>query len=363
MVKKAEVLRHIPELDGVRGIAVLVVMVAHFYDVAQGARPFSPVDRLMAHGGSGVDLFFVLSGFLITSILVSTRGSLNYFRSFYTRRALRIFPLYILVVAVYFWLVVPYLQHHGKLLWIKPGEQIWYWLFLANWRQAFAINDGAQLAHFWSLAIEEQFYLVWSVLAFVCSPTSLRRLCAIAIVAVVVLRTACAFGGVSYLLLVRASFFRADALAMGALLALSPRFRRFVARWALYVLPVAFVLAMCDPPYDLDLLLYDIGSTALVALAVERSVPALRWSWLRSFGKYSYGLYVLHYLLHGAFAPLAQRFGPRTAVLLSITLGISLSYAAARLSWAILEAPFLKLKRLVPYEFPSASPEPASHSS
>ena len=101
MQRTKEILKHIPELDGVRGIAVLSVMMIHFYAPVQSSMPFGTWDSILRHGGSGVNVFFVLSGFLITSILVSTKSADNYPQAFYARRALRIFPLYIVFLVLF----------------------------------------------------------------------------------------------------------------------------------------------------------------------------------------------------------------------------------------------------------------------
>ena len=105
--RKAE-LHHIPELDGVRGIAILAVLLLHFHAPFQATRPLGLLSDIIARGYTGVDMFFVLSGFLITSILISTRGASNYFRAFYARRSLRIFPLAFFMIALLYWICLLY---------------------------------------------------------------------------------------------------------------------------------------------------------------------------------------------------------------------------------------------------------------
>ncbi len=346
-------LQHIPELDGVRGIAILAVMVMHFYIPAAVARPYGMLTRVIQQGTAGVDLFFVLSGFLITGILVSSRSALNYFQSFYVRRAVRILPLYVAVTAGFFWVAVPLIQRHGKDLWIKPHEQIWYWLFLANWRHAFRYNNGAQLAHFWSLAIEEQFYAIWPFVVWRSSRRTLERLSAALVVAVIILRTYLAAKGWSHDFIVSSTITRLDELALGALISLSESFRKVLVRFAWLVLPVAVTGSLMNLPLELTLVMWTAGSGAVVALATTRAVPLLRIGWLRALGKYSYGLYVLHYMVYSAIAPSAPRFRPLPFALCSILGGIPLSLLAAWLSWNLLEKRFLSLKRYVPYRFAS----------
>ncbi len=351
MKGKGEVLRHIPELDGVRGIAVLAVMAAHFEDPVSRFMPLGWLSKVIDHGGAGVDLFFVLSGFLITGILVSTKESTNYFRTFYARRAVRIFPLYFLVVGLFFLVFVPLAQHHGKDLWINPQEQIWYWLFLANWRHAFGYNDGAQLAHFWSLAIEEQFYLVWAVVIWLANHRWIKILSVAVPIAVIAFRTMAAMHGVGDDFLYFSTVSRLDTLGLGALLAVSRPVREFFGQYGLSVLGLAVVGSMFKLPLALLFTVDALGAAALVGLACSRPVPLLRTGWLRTFGKYSYGLYVIHYLIHGGMVLLATRMNHRVYALLAIPFGIGLSSAAAWVSWNVLENPFLKLKRHFRYEW------------
>lgn len=143
----------IPVLDGFRGIAVLLVMCYHFVPA-------------IFFGWAGVDLFFILSGFLITSILMNTIGTRNYLSVYFSRRLLRIVPLFFLVLLFLFVLLPVFFP-----AWVTTAyknlvdHQYWYWLFIAN--SSFALNgfpENIIAVHFWSLACEMQFYLVWPVL-------------------------------------------------------------------------------------------------------------------------------------------------------------------------------------------------------
>src|SRR5437870_557283 len=161
-------------LDGLRGIAILMVMLYH-QTVMVGS---TGIDRFVGFwtlsGWIGVDLFFVLSGFLITGILSDSKGATGYFRNFYARRVLRIFPLYYGVVA-FSLLILPYIPHWKleNLARIK-GDELWYWTYLSN----FSIAAHAAFRHgildvSWSLSIEEQFYLMWPLLVLLLSRRSL----------------------------------------------------------------------------------------------------------------------------------------------------------------------------------------------
>lgn len=166
---------HLQELDGLRGFAILLVLCSHLVSLPPGGRsPF--VDRLVGMilglGWVGVDLFFVLSGFLITGILVQSRGGPHYFRNFYARRSLRIFPLYYLFLAIATF-ISPLLLSPESILTL-PKEHAWvYWLYLSN----FGGKPSEAFAHTWSLAVEEQFYLVWPAIVFFAKPVAMRRVC------------------------------------------------------------------------------------------------------------------------------------------------------------------------------------------
>jgi peptidoglycan/LPS O-acetylase OafA/YrhL len=152
-----------PSLDGLRGLAIGGVLASHFLDrwpLSTGAdRAFLAVVGL---GWSGVDLFFVLSGLLITGILVDTLGAPRWWRSFLARRTLRIFPLYYLALAI-FWVAGPAAGLIDP--WTLRRWGWWYWSYLGNW--AFAAGQTIpSLTHLWSLAVEEQFYLFWPLLVW-----------------------------------------------------------------------------------------------------------------------------------------------------------------------------------------------------
>jgi peptidoglycan/LPS O-acetylase OafA/YrhL len=174
---------HIPALDGIRGIAIIAVMVFHFF-LFGGLSPQNKIDGIFyavaKMGWAGVDLFFVLSGFLITGILHDSRGNDGFFRIFYARRFFRIFPLYYGAL-VLFLVVLPLSGAAWKALETGPKEQFWLWAYVTNIRIALD-NDWGRvpkaLIHFWSLAVEEQFYLAWPFLVYFASRRVVLRLCA-----------------------------------------------------------------------------------------------------------------------------------------------------------------------------------------
>ena len=360
----------IPELDGVRGLAILLVLLFHF----QGTRPSGFPKALtypMILGWSGVDLFFVLSGFLITRILIRTRGASNYFAAFYARRALRILPLYLLAVLICFRVFLPLAESRGALVADKFALEPWFWLHVSNWATAFG-RDMPPVSHFWSLAIEEQFYAVWPVLVLL---TPLRRLpavCAAIAVASAGMRCAAAAAGAPPEALHRLTIFRLDGLAIGGLaaaLAALPERRAALTRRlrplaigtsaALAALLVsgrsAISPAMTRLGYTAFALVYGCLVFGAFAQAGAPSGLArwLRLSALRTLGKYSYGIYVVHYpiaLLQRWF--LAEHASALEAPagtlvwLLSIVAGIAASFLVALVSWNLYEKRFLAWKRL-----------------
>ena len=164
----------IPDLDGLRGIAILLVCLFHFNSVATTPGLFGRVvDASFLHLWFGVDLFFVLSGFLITKILLEAKGSASYFSAFYMRRVLRIFPLYYLTLLVYLFVSIVRQLHTGQ-----PQDyltQLAFWFYVQNWVIVWHRAIGV-IGHFWSLAVEEQFYLVWPLVIYWLSRRGLKWL-------------------------------------------------------------------------------------------------------------------------------------------------------------------------------------------
>ena len=145
---------YIPALDGLRGIAILFVVLYHNFGYIKQTQ----------FGWLGVDLFFVLSGFLITSILLQTVHTKGYLKNFYMRRVLRIFPLYFLCLFI-FLIVFRAFGWYSSQLQYYHENQWWLWSYLQNWLYAFTLKDGsAMLVHLWSLGVEEQFYLLWPII-------------------------------------------------------------------------------------------------------------------------------------------------------------------------------------------------------
>ncbi len=339
--------RQVPALDGVRGIAVAMVMAFHIWRAP-----------LTALGWSGVDLFFVLSGFLITGILWDTRDAPGRARAFYVRRALRILPLYYAVLIAVF-VVRPLLGWNHRLddVALVP-EQIWYWTYLCDWRIALNHPRGFTfLTHFWSLSIEEQFYLVWPFVIWHCTR---RRAMAAALSLVFiafVLRLYVTFGttapGAAYALLPC----RADALAIGAIVALALRgpggvvaVRRWLLPLAVLGLLIAAGLTLVRPTAQFDdpgmivagYMAFDWAFAGLVFLAATKRSALLEARPLRAAGRYSYGLYVFHpFVMWWITRDVSWLERDQLRFAGGAVLG---SVLIAWLSYKLYETPFLRLK-------------------
>jgi peptidoglycan/LPS O-acetylase OafA/YrhL len=370
----------IPALDGLRGIAIILVMLHHF-------TYYRPVDGIDAHIGSvlsffwiGVDLFFVLSGFLITGILLDSRGRERYFVSFYARRTLRIFPLYYLVLFVAFVVLPLFPETHMMLLGYDQPVALppqWpYWLYLTNFSIAERGWGHGWVDVAWSLAIEEQFYLVWPLLIWLCPPRLVGLICAVILVAQPAARVYAREAELSTLSIFVLPWFRLDGFAVGGLLAVAQRRGLFplLNRWVplIVVAGLAGIVACVIlggntwwwnrwmQQYGYTIIAITAG--AMLVGAVARPDTSL-WpemlsaGWLRAFGKYSYALYLLHAPVMRAvreyvFDPLtyeALGIGPWTAQVLYYGAAAAPSFALAWLSWRLFEAPILKLKARFPY--------------
>ncbi|MCA9001464.1 MAG: acyltransferase, partial [Planctomycetes bacterium] len=218
--------RHLPALDGVRGLAIILVMIQHFFPFNDRGTSLldDVVFGLANRCWMGVDLFFVLSGFLITGILWRSRGKAHYFRNFYMRRVLRIFPAYYLLLAIFF-LLLPALGNAALDAYLADSapDAIWHWTYLSNFRIAWRGEWYEQLIPnvFWSLAIEEQFYMVWPAVVWLLSRRALYGLCTLLFCLALALRWHLAVDpDVNWVTRFVLTPTRMDGLVLGSLLAL-----------------------------------------------------------------------------------------------------------------------------------------------
>ncbi|MCX5747432.1 MAG: acyltransferase [Proteobacteria bacterium] len=355
---------HIPALDGLRGIAILLVL-AHGFDIIQTRNGVGRgLELALDLGWIGVQLFFVLSGFLITGILLDTAKSPRYFRNFFLRRTFRIFPLYYAVLFVAF-VLVPLFGHphptHGD-------DQLYLWTYTANFAAPLGHGEIA-FPHFWSLSVEEQFYVLWPGLVYLVRRNGVfvlgTVLVAVAIVARVLVRAR--FGpDAAYQFL----FCRMDALAIGAMAAALIRTDRIGSRLQLVSPTVLGVIggivvlggAMLGHLLRTGATMQTGGYTILAIGFAIIMVAALAQGWpsrllsfapLRRVGMYSYGMYVFYAPLHIYVGlPLLARldqFAEGNAIgtergLLYLVIATTITFLVAAASYHVFERPFLRLK-------------------
>jgi peptidoglycan/LPS O-acetylase OafA/YrhL len=365
-----------PELDGLRGLAILLVLIWHyanFIEVDKGSLG-SQALALFRLSWSGVDLFFVLSGFLIGGILIDSRCSEKYWITFYVRRLCRIFPLYFAVLGI-FVLLVKFTP--AEFEWLTEGAMpIWsYVSFIQNVLMAEQNSFGANfMGPTWSLAVEEQFYFALPLLVRYISPTRLPWILAVLIVCAPVSRiVAFHWFSTSHILACYVLMpCRADALLIGVLCA-----------WAVRHMPVKHTLN--DNPY----ILYSVLTTLLIGmifigyqyetffargvmffgltlvavfygallLAAVNSgkylVSLLSVSLLRHLGNIAFGVYLLHLPVAGLAHAVLLNQKPRIHNLDDVAvsfLALGLTLLIAKMSWQFFERHFISLGKLYNYQ-------------
>lgn len=348
---KNEKISYIYTLDGLRGIAALMVMFFHF-----NWQPLSSLlVKIAVFGQTGVDLFFVLSGFLITRILLVTKYKENFFRNFYIRRIVRIFPLYYgFLILTYF--ILPLFKIGDT----PPfSHQVWYYLYLQNISDTFAFAglQSSGPTHFWSLAVEEHFYLFWPLVVYLLPPKRLIwAIFGITVLSLVVRIILINFNiGVFYFTLCRF-----DALAIGGLLAYFEYTNKLIlyCKYFLNLGIFSFVLLLVtwlftggqhmDTVQIFKFTIIAVFYFCVVGyLAIQDSHNPMSRIVGNSFfvftGKISYGLYVFHPLIYGFIDSEKNNF------YISLLLSFSLTYLTAYVSYLVYEKPFLNLKRYFEY--------------
>lgn len=298
---------HCLALDGVRGIAILAVTV---YRLCKELDPesnsfFAWIRSVAPMGERGVDLFFVLSGFLITGILLRSRTKPNYFRNFIIRRSLRIFPLYFLSLFLGL-LILPQFVHSDALE-LARSNQAYLWTYASNLKMSWDNQwcFGA-FDHFWSLCVEEHFYFVWPAVVLFLPNRRLAAFCIGLFILTGLARTIVASRVGWDVAVSVATFFRADALSIGALAAIllsSPinkiQLRKVSLLVAVALLPLLLAIALTgrrllEIPNSLCPAFF---AACLMVVLLSKSeswiVRSCESIWLRTLGKYSYGMYVV----------------------------------------------------------------------
>jgi peptidoglycan/LPS O-acetylase OafA/YrhL len=347
----------VPELDSLRALAIVMVLIYHSRWQLWGGwlRP------ALNYTLWGVDLFFVLSGYLITNILIRNSGREGFFRVFYWRRALRIFPIYYLTILVMYF--VP-----ARVTGLSPFRtdslisQLLYAQYIPAYWGDFSIPPGPWLEHGWSLAVEEQFYLLWPA-AFLLIPR--RAVLPVLGTLIAAAFTARFLGLYDFLLLTRC-----DGLAIGAGLAIlldraeradsMARFRSVATRVLLYAIAglvaIYAIKLFAQPTWwhkfknSYLLLVFDLMCAYVVSLIVMRQasggIRILRIEPLPFIGLISYGIYMYH---NGIFHWFANSRLPLVPAMLAAGL---LSVVVAVISWFLIEKPFLLLKNHFEYGSP-----------
>jgi peptidoglycan/LPS O-acetylase OafA/YrhL len=363
------------ELDGIRGLAILMVLAYHCGRFDSFATADKIINKGFEFGWVGVDLFFALSGYLITGILFDSRRKEGYLRVFFGRRVLRIFPLYfcfLIGLTIFAVWIAPSLADSQRFLHLEG----WYWLYGVNF--LVAVRGDWNAAPFdtgilWSLAIEEQFYLIWPFVVWKSSRTTLVKLCVALIACAGLFRVVLRWHGVSPPALYTLTPARMDVLLVGALAALlvrGPASREQLREYVRAALAAGVGLLSLAVIADRGVtgngrMMQTLGFTgiALIAFSVilmTRTMPqggrlrtVLRSRTLMFFGAYSYALYVLHYVVRNAvfqvFPPL-ESLPPAAGLLFpwavlrgACAVGIAIALSLA--SWHLVERRCLALKR------------------
>ena len=385
-MNQTEQAARIPELDGLRGLAIVMVMVYHLTllaaPFARSAFLKSTLVQAASMGWAGVDLFFVLSGFLISSILLKTRRDPHYFKNFYARRVLRIFPLYYLFIAVMF-IFLPFFSPKldpgvARAGWPFFALYLHNWLYIPKFADHFFIIVPAYISPIWSLAIEEQFYFLWPSVVYFLNRRKLFVFSIVVVVIALLIRVSLVlfssnWASLEYFLYY-SSFTRFDGLCMGALIALAFETERggaVLARWAWPVL-IGVVAGMIgivlvnsnvfalstNPLMDMwGYTLLALGAGALIVLVTKGPAQGIvrvvfRNPILRFHGRYSYAMYLLHipmiFLLTREFRALGLKGDGVWFAFVGLSFGLTI--VSALLTWHLLEKHAFALKRYFEYQ-------------
>jgi peptidoglycan/LPS O-acetylase OafA/YrhL len=329
--------------------------------------------KLASQGGHGVDLFFVLSGFLITGILVDTRQSKNYFTAFYGRRFLRIFPVYYLTLLVTLVVLPRLLPFSAAASQSMIGDQVYLWCYAINippFSHLQFFDSSLNFVHFWSLAVEEHFYIFWPLIVYLLPKRMLALGCCIIVMTAIACRSILSTAGADSWTIGTFTLCRVDSLAIGGLVAILFRsnWQALTVRLCKPILAVSgilFLLMMARPSSrpsnDLDLTIMAVFFACALVFAVKAAQGSLTWRFLnlralRYTGQISYGLYIFHFLLLGAFSralPPSQLKAWTGSNIAAVgcfcLLATALSFLIASLSLFAFEKQLLKFKRFFEY--------------
>lgn len=370
-IREASSLRYVAGLDGLRAISMMLVVLFHYTSyfssrLAELGGAWTAVVRIASTGWMGVDVFFVISGFLITTTLLNRPvDSIASYTTFIRRRAVRLLPAYFASLLI-FTLVALLTEPHSKVL---KNEHL-LWTFTASLQSLLGdrvalADQHFSMAHFWTLAVEWHFYLVFPILVARCR--SYFRPAVGLLLMAISFRVICHFSGISDNGIYTFTLCRIDSIAAGCLLALVPARIRSGASSAAGVLGAAMfiwiwiALALSDVPFKTLAWLQTFGYTLLaVSLALmiyqvthssQRSaiVRALEFKPLASMGRASYSLYIWHLPFYPAIVLAAQRnfTDVRLAYLVAVVTGIVMTAALGGLSYRLVESRFTRARPVV----------------
>lgn len=350
------------ELDGVRGIAILLVLFFHYGNNQLLFWEKAPlwvtiISKVGSFMWSGVDLFFVLSGFLIGMVLLKNKGSKNYFSTFYWRRFLRIFPLFYFFLLIYLLLKWVDFPDPGNFLFKNELNIAYYFFFVQNYAMALNGTFAAQaLTPTWSLAVEEQFYLLLPTLIFIVRKKYLPYLIILIILIVPIFR----YNALNWYAEYATFHNRMDTLLFGVLIAYLV-FEKNMLPWlkgkGVYLFLVFFITLIAGGflsyknqigvfNYSFFMIIYGILLVAALNYPQTKLAAFLRMKWLRLIGFLSYGIYIFHQLISGALhalianqRPMIQSFSDFLITLLALVITILLAYLLNQ----VIEKPLIAL--------------------
>ncbi len=344
-------------LDGIRAIAALMVMIFHFFlSTPVNSSILKLFAKISIFGQTGVTLFFVLSGFLITRILIHTKNKEGYFKNFYLRRTLRIFPLY------YLYLLLSYFVFPLLFSQVRPaiGEQVFFYTYLQNFAMTFSWNASGP-GHFWSLAVEEHFYLFWPLLVYLVSRKNLQRIIIGIILFALLLRVYMINNGYEVFYF---TFTRFDSLAIGALLALmelksffvKEKAKRFLLLLGIIFIPTISMWVFFTGKGNHMIQIFKFLLLGFTYFAILGFVlcqnknnflnKILESKFFSYTGRISYGLYVYH-----PFAfELSKEYMGISNFWIDLIFSFCLAYLISAISFHLFESVFLKLKKYFEYK-------------
>jgi peptidoglycan/LPS O-acetylase OafA/YrhL len=349
---------YIKGLDGLRAIAIVFVVIHHSHFLVKEDFLY----RLAEYLGTGVDLFFIISGYLITGILLRQKNRPHALRNFYFRRALRIIPLYYLVLAVAFFIVPQIDLVHLKKL--DSSHQLSFWLFFSNYYIAgrgYFQNGLTDLS--WSLAVEEQFYIFWSLAVIYLSVNNLKKLALIIIILSPLLRYFLIANGINLVAIQVMSLTRMDTLMMGCLLALTIDQRKLNPSFFPWLGALAFIVVYILQNYisykfaiPLSYSFVGILYSSILAIVLYsgpsgRFKRFLEWPFMAKLGVYSYGIYLFHNPIQKGLRllypiqSLSQALGSEVAQVIFYGVVVMISYFLASMSFRFYESKWLLLKK------------------